>query len=336
MALASHDTVLQRPACRRPARALLGAAMLASAAAASAPAAAADLSVVVTIKPLHALVAQVMAGVGTPDVLVQGLASAHTYALKPSDASKLARADVFFRMSEVMEPFTVKIGRTLPKRVQVVTLQRTRGLRLLPRRVGATFDEHEHHGHDDHDHDHGHRHHDHVHGATDGHAWLDPVNAKTMVDRIAQVLSAKAPSKATQLAGNANALKAKLDELSRELAGELAPIAGKPYIVFHDALQYFERRFGLKAVGSISVSPEVPPSAQRLSVLRERIMRLGAACVFAEPQFDRRLVDNVVEGTRARTGTIDPEGARIPAGPDLYFALLRNLARDLKACLAPG
>jgi zinc transport system substrate-binding protein len=291
--------------------------------------AAADVNVVVTIKPLHALVSQVMTGAGTPELLVKGSASAHTYALKPSDASKLGQADVFFRMSETMEPFTAKISKSLPKSVQVVTLQTTRGLKLYQRRSGATFgDDHDHSDGDAHDHDHG-------HDATDGHSWLDPINAKVLADRIAQVLGAKEPAKAALFNANAAALKTKLDDLSAELTRDLTPVAGKPYIVFHDALQYFERRYKLRVVGSISMSPEVPPSAKRLSTLRRKIASLGAVCVFAEPQFDTRLVNNLAEGTRARIGTIDPEGSRIEPGPDLYFTLLRNLTQDLRSCLAP-
>jgi zinc transport system substrate-binding protein len=229
-------------------------------------------------------------------------------------------------MSDTMEPFTVKLARSLPKRVQVVTLQDTRGLKLYRRRTGATFEDDP----DDGDHDHGRS-----HASMDGHAWLDPVNAKVMVDRIAQVLAARQPASAALFRANAGAAKARLDALSAELARELSPIAGKPYIVFHDALQYFERRYRLRVVGSIAVSPEVPPSAKRLSALRKRIASLGAICAFAEPQFDTRLIGTVTEGTKARTGTIDPEGARIEPGPELYATLLRNLARDLKACLAP-
>lgn len=288
--------------------------------------AAAELKVVVTIKPLHALVAQVMEGAGTPELLVKGAASPHTYALKPSDAAKLGQADVFFRMSEAMEPFTAKIAKSLPKQVQVITLQGTRGLKLYPRRTGATFDDD--HGHADGDA------HDHSHDPMDGHSWLDPVNAKVLADRIAQVLSAKEPDSAAKFSANAAALKTKLDDLSAEITRELERVAGKPYIVFHDALQYFERRYKLRVVGSISMSPEVAPSAKRLSTLRKKVTSLGAVCVFAEPQFDTRLVDNLVEGTRARTATIDPEGSKIEAGPDLYFTLLRTLARDIKGCLA--
>jgi len=305
----------------------LGPALLAGvlSAALAAPAAA-SLDVVVTIKPLHALVARVMGETGSPQLLVQGSLSAHTYALKPSDAARLNAAGVFVRMSEAMEPFTARVLRSLPRGVQVVTLQETAGLRLLERRTGASFEDGgsaDGHGHS------------HDHATIDGHAWLDPANAKPMADRIAEVLGARAPAQAAVFRANAARLKSDLDALSAELARELAPIAGKPYIVFHDALQYFELRFGLRPAGSISVSPEVPPSARRLGALRARIARGGAECVFAEPQFDTRLVNTVVEGTSARVGTIDPEGSRIEPGPDHYFVLLRTLARDLKACLAP-
>jgi zinc transport system substrate-binding protein len=275
-----------------------------------------------------------MGETGSPQLLVQGSLSPHTYALKPSDAVRLNAADVFFRMSDAMEPFTARVVRSLPRRVQVVTLQETPQLTLLERRTGASFED------DGHGNDHGKGRdghgHNHNHGTVDGHAWLDPMNARLMADRIAEVLGAAAPAEAAAFRANAARLKAELDVLSAELARDLAPVTGRPYIVFHDALQYFELRYGLKTAGSIAVSPEVPPSARRLTALRARISQGGAECVFAEPQFDTRLVTAVVEGTSARIGTIDPEGSRIEPGPDHYFALLRNLARDLKACLAPA
>src|SRR4051794_30338922 len=132
--------------------------------------AAAELKVVVTIKPLHALVAQVMTGVGSPVLLVKGLASPHTYALRPSEARALHGADLFVRMSETVEPFTARIVGSLPGTVDVVTLQEAPRVRLLSRRSRATFEQHAHAGDGDHDHERGH-----APGATDtvdGHAWL--------------------------------------------------------------------------------------------------------------------------------------------------------------------
>jgi zinc transport system substrate-binding protein len=295
------------------------------------PSVAAEPKVVVTIKPLHALVAQVMAGVGSPLLLVKGLSSPHTYALRPSEVRALNAADLFVRMSETVEPFTARLVRSLPTSVEVVTLQEAPRVKLLSRRLHATFEDHTVDGAKDHGHSH-------APGATDavdGHAWLDPDNAVAMVERIEQALSAKDPAHAAIYKANADALRSKLEALAAELGRYLAPIASRPYIVFHDATQYLEHRYRLNVVGSISVSPEVPASGKRLTELRRKIDQLGAVCVFAEPQFDARLVDNLIEGTTARSGTLDPEGGRLEPGPELYFALMRQLASDLKGCLAP-
>lgn len=306
--------------------AALASAWLAAGLCLSLPAgAAAEPSVVVTIKPLHALVAQVMAGVGVPQLLVQGSASPHTYALKPSDARSLNHADIFFRTSEAVEPFTARIVKSLPRSVDVVTLQDAPGLTLLSRRTGSMFERH------DHGHAAGHTHRP---ESIDGHVWLDPDNAGVMVTRIEQALSEKDPPHAATFKANADALRQRLAALSAELDQALEPVAKAPYIVFHDAIQYLERRYRLNVVGSVTINPEVPASAKRLSELRGRIVSLGVVCVFAEPQFDGRLVANLIEGTRARTGTLDPEGGRLEPGPDLYFTLMRKLADDLRGCLS--
>lgn len=293
-------------------------------------------SVVVTIKPLHALVAQVMAGVASPELLVKGTASPHTFALRPSETKLLHGAALFVRMSEAVEPFTARVVRSLPASVQVVTLQDAPRLKLLTRRTDATFERHGH-GSGARGHDHGHGRSQAAAGAEgiDGHAWLDPDNAIAMAERIAAILGAKDPTNAAAYAANAGTLVGRLKALGDELDRDLKPIAARPYIVFHDAYQYLERRYGLNVVGSISVSPEVPASGKRLRELRRKITELGAVCVFAEPQVDTRLVENLIEGTRARSGTLDPEGGTLEQGPDLYFTLMRKLAGDLKSCLAP-
>ena len=356
------ETRLRRTTRVMPALAVLVATLMSGTSAI-----AADVKVTATIKPIHALVAQVMEGVGTPSLLVQGAASPHTYALKPSDARALHQADVFFRVSETVEPFTGKIVEALPESVRVVTLADSPGIALLPIRRGETFEAHDHsHGHGDHDHgdqkhdhdhgahdgkhkhdhshdhaDHGHGHkhdhHDHAHAAheMDGHIWLDPHNARKMLTEIARALSEAAPDHAETFRDNAVRAAAALDTLEADLARDMASVKGKPYVVFHDAYQYFERRFGLAPVGSITLSPEVRPSAKRLTEIRQRLGTLEASCVFAEPQFQPRRVDAVIEGTTARAGTLDPEGALLEPGPNAYETLLRNLATGLKSCLAP-
>ena len=289
----------------------------------------AELAVVATIKPVHALVAQVMGATGTPELLVGGTASPHTFSIKPSDAKRLARATLVFRVAETVEPFTAKLVGVLPKGATLVTLSTAPGIAALPRRRGGPFEADAHNGHD-HDHD------DHApKGGMDGHVWLDPANGAAMLDAIAAALSAKAPENAAVYGANAAAAKARLDVLAKEIAAELAPVAGKSFVIFHDATQYFEKRFGLTVAGSITTDPDVPASGKRLSALRAKIARTGAACVFSEPNFEAKVVAAVIEGSAARTAVLDPEGATLQPGPDLYENLLRGMAKSIKGCLVP-
>ena len=194
---------------------------------------------------------------------------------------------------------------------------------------------HEEHGHDDHDHgEHGHD--DHAHGEKNLHIWLDPHNAKRIVEAAVAELSKQDPANAARYRSNGEAVLARLDALDEELASTMESIRELPFIVFHDAYHYFEDRYGLNAAGSITVSPDRAPGAKRLSEIREKVADAGAVCVFSEPQFEPALVDTVVEGTPARTGVLDPLGAEIEPGPAAYETLLRNLANDLRTCLRPS
>ncbi|MGB2073516.1 MAG: zinc ABC transporter substrate-binding protein, partial [Candidatus Puniceispirillaceae bacterium] len=205
-------------------------------------------------------------------------------------------------------------------------------------------DDHDDHGHDKHakdDHDdHGHDKHakddhdDHGHGEYDPHVWLDPINAKAIVHEIEEALVKADPKNAKEYKANADRIAGELDQLVKELRAQFQPVQQKGFIVFHDAYQYFEQRFGVSAIGSITVSPEVMPGAERVSELRNKIRDLKATCIFSEPQFEPKLVRTLVEGTGARAGVLDPLGASLTKGPNLYFQLVREMARSLKECLS--
>lgn len=293
----------------------------------AAPAYAEAPRVVVSIKPIHSLVASVMQGVGEPTLLVRGGASPHDYALKPSDAKAIHDADIVIRVGEGLEGFLVRPMANRSKATQDIELVHAAGLTILEPREGAAWEAHSH----GRIHDHA-KHQEH-HGNVNMHLWLDPENAKEIADIVATALAARDPANAAAYRANADALRRRLDDLDTELKAALAPVGERRFVVFHDAYQYFERRYGLNAAGSIMVNPDRPPSAKRLAAIRDRIKSLGATCVFAEPEFEPRLVDTVVEGTPARKGVLDPEGAAIPEGPDLYVTLMRNLAKGLTECL---
>jgi len=301
--------------------------------------------VVASIKPVHSLVTAVMEGVGAPELLVKGAASPHTYSMRPSEAGMLEEAKVVFWVGEGIETFLEQPLETLAGGATVVSLSEIPGMTLLDMREGGTF---EAHGHEDDEHDreaaaeeeHGHEehaeehdHHDHEHGK-DMHVWLDPENARLMVRQIASTLAEADPENAAAYEENAATIDDRIDQLIADTENMVAEVRGKPFIVFHDAYHYFENRFDVEAAGSITISPEQMPSAQRLDEIRNKIKESGATCVFAEPQFEPKLINIVTEGTNARTGVLDPEGASLEEGPDLYFTLVGNLAKSLADCLS--
>ncbi len=314
--------------------------------------------VVVSIKPLHSLVAAVMQGVGEPKLIVQGAGSEHSYSLKPSDAQAIEHAKVIFWAGPSMETFLDKPFDTLGEGAKVVALGEADGLTKLKFREGGPFEAHDHgdeghehekHGEAGHDHSAGagsHDGHDHAkeiaekadehhhHAEFDLHFWLDPQNGKVLVGDIAKVLSESDPEHAAQYEKNAADYAEKLDALTKDIDSELQPVKDKPFIVFHDAYQYFENRFDVEAAGSITVSPDKAPGAARIKDIHEKIKSLGAVCVFSEPQFEPKLVNTVIDGTEAKTGVLDPLGSELKDGPDLYPQLIRNLADSLKSCLS--
>ena len=289
--------------------------------------------IVASIKPVHSLVAGVMREVGEPRLLVLGGASPHEYSLRPSDARAISEADIVFWIGPELESFMVKPLQNAKGRVRSVALLDAPGVAVLPLREGGAWEPHQHHPtepvghHSDHDHDH--------ESGRDVHIWLDPVNAVAMARRIVAVLGDADSAHRADYERNGAALIERLNQLDQQLAGDLAPIKDRPFIVFHDAYQYFERRYGLSAAGSITLSPEQRPGAKRVTEIQARIRDLGVRCVFGEPQFQPALVETAIAGSGARSGVLDPAGgAELQAGPEAYFELLRRLADSLRTCLS--
>ncbi|WP_055047695.1 zinc ABC transporter substrate-binding protein [Devosia sp. A16] len=286
-------------------------------------------SVVATIKPLHSLVAAVMGELGTPALIVKGASSPHSYSLKPSDAQALQSANLVFWTGHGLELFLEDSIETLAPKATIVELSKAPGIELLPPRETGTFEHHDH-GEEEHGEADGHEHGE----EQDLHFFLDPANAKMMVATIADSLVAADPDHADTYRANAARETADLDALIAETEASLAPIKDRPFVVFHDAYQYFEKRFGLNVAGSVTLSPEIAPGADRINEIRAKLKTLDAACVFAEPVFEPRIVNVLTEGTTAKQGVLDPEGANLDEGPGLYRQLIENLATSLKACLA--
>jgi zinc transport system substrate-binding protein len=286
--------------------------------------ASAEIKVMASIKPVHSLVASIMEGVGSPSLIVQGAASPHTYSLKPSQAAELQNADIVFWVGHELETFLEKPLETIATKAKAIELLDNNAIAKLAPRETGNFEPHEDEGKAGHDHG----------EEIDAHVWLDPQNAILMATQIEKTLVEADPANAETYTANGVKLKAELETLQTEIETMLAPAKDKGFIVFHDAYQYFEQRFGVKVLGSITATPEVMPGAERLTELKAKVASLNATCVFAEPNFEPKLVNAIIEGTPAKTGTLDPEASGIAEGAALYREMMRGIAISIRDCLA--
>ena len=289
-------------------------------------------NVVVSLKPIHSLVAGVMGEAGKPRLLLKGTASPHTYQMRPSDAQALAEADLIVWVGEPMETFLHRAIENLGSRARVVTLHEVPGMRLLRNREGGIWED------DDHGEPHVDEHegHGHEHDEFNMHVWLDPDNARRIVDEVAEALIFLDPARSATWRANAAATRKRIADLHASLEARLAPVRGRAFVVFHDAYQYFERAYGLDGKGAVSVDPARAPSAKRLVELRAALAEHKIRCVFTEPQFEPDLVRTVVEGSDVRTAVLDPVGADTVPGPDAWIEIMRGLGDAMTGCLGEG
>ncbi len=330
----------------------------------------AEIKVVASIKPIHSLASYLMDGVAKPDLIVDGYASPHGFAMKPSHAKMLQNADLIFWVGEDLESFLEKPLNSIAKKAEKIELMEIKGLQVLKFRERNIFDDHDDHGHDDHDdhskkeddqddhehddhskkeddhddHDHddhgkkdGHDDHDdhdghegHAHGEFDPHIWLDPMNAKVILNEMVEHLIENDAKNASKYKSNLKKALKEIDKLNKDVKAELSKSTAS--IVFHDAYQYFEERYNVNILGAFTVNTDVMPGAEQLAEIREIIEHDKVACVFSEPQFNPDIINAVAKDMKIKTGVVDPLGATLDPGKDLYFNLIRNMSASFKGC----
>ena len=305
----------------------------------------AEIKVVTTIKPLHSLIANVMDGVGEPSLIIDGSTSPHSFTLKPSHAKLLEEADLIFWVGEGMETFMERPLESIVKNAEVVEFMEVESIEKLKFReesIVGNHDDHddhdedhedhdEHDDHDDHDdHDEHAEHEGHNHGEFDAHIWLDPNNAKEMVHEIAHELGHIDPANKDKYEANAETTIQEIDELIDDVSKDINKDA--KFVVFHDAYQYFEERFGFRAAGALTLNTDVLPGAKQIDEIQDVIKDKGIKCIFSEPQFNPKIISTIADDTNIKTGVFDPLGANIKSGKDLYFKLISKLGNALKGC----
>jgi zinc transport system substrate-binding protein len=261
----------------------------------------------------------------------------------------LQEADLIFWVGEDMESFLEKPLKSIAKKAEKIELMEIKGLNKLKFRERNIFDGHDDHGHDDEhkedDHakkedDHGHddehkedghdEHEGHAHGEYDPHIWLDPSNAKVILKEMAEHLIEKDQKNASVYKSNLKKALKDLDKLTKTVKSDL----NKDFksIVFHDAYQYFEKRFDVNVLGAFTVNTDVMPGAEQLAEIREIIEHDKVSCVFSEPQFNPDIINAVAKDMNISTGVLDPLGATLDPGKNLYLDLIGNMSKSFKGC----
>ncbi len=270
------------------------------------PVLAAPPAVVASIKPLHSLVAMVMEGVGSPYLLVRNNASPHDYVLRPSDAGALEQADLVFWIGPQLEVALARPIKTLAAKAETITFADVKTLVRLPLIAG---------------------------NGINMHFWLDPENAALMVQKIADALIRFDPDNSETYRQNAQKASVSLRNLSAEITTILKPVTGQKFITFHNAYRYFQKRFSMPALASITINPQTAPGVKRINQIQGLIAGNEVGCIFSEPQFSPRLINAISQGGKVKIGILDPLGARLEPGPKLYFQLLKNIASSMRDCL---
>ena len=302
--------------------------------------ASANVKVVTSIKPIHSLVSYIMDGVGRPDVIVDGYNSPHGFSLKPSHAKMLENADLVIWVGEDLEAFLEKPLETIAKKAKNIEVMDLKGIKKLKFREKNIFEKHDHKEHDDHKENDDHKEHDdhkekddhegHNHGEHDPHVWLDPMNAKVIIKEITKQLIKLDSTNSSVYKSNSKKALTELDKLIKDIKSDLNK--DLRFVVFHDAYQYFENRFGIQVLGALTVKTDVMPGAEQLSEIREVIEHKKVNCLFSEPQFNPAIIKSIAKDTNVKTGILDPLGAELDKGKNLYFDLVTNMASSFKGC----
>jgi len=284
--------------------------------------------VVVTIPPVHSLVSAVMQGVAEPVLLFDGGQSPHSNSLKPSLIRQVARAELFIWISPDFE-ISLRKAVAQQRDMRVLTLIDEPDMHIFPARQSKMWQA-DHASHD-------HSKHSEVESTgaqqPDMHLWLSAENALAIVAVVQQVLTEMDPQNARLYQSNSLKVMDEISETKKAIAQSLQVIKDIPYLVFHDAYQYFEKEYDLNPVGAVTLNPERKPGIKTMIAIEQNIELQDVQCIFHEPQFQPRLVARIAEDTGIRSGELDPIGASSRSGPGLWFDLMLSLRNNLLACI---
>lgn len=282
-----------------------------------------ELTILTTIRPIYGLVKAVSGDKNQIEILVDQNQSPHEYNMKPSDIIKIKSADLIFMIDDSFEfNLSSYLKKKLPKN-KVIKFSQNPQIILLKNRENFELlsdDESDHH-----------HHHSHESDDYDMHFWLDPDNAQIMVKEIANTLSDADPENSKFYQANAIKFNNEIKTLDNKLKNIFIK-HNEPFIVLHDAYQYFGKRYHLQNVGVVIINHNVTPGIRTMQELQNIIEENDVKCIFAEPQFSSRIVRKIAEETNIHVGIIDVEYGEVNLKENAYITLLNKIAENMTKC----
>ncbi len=277
------------------------------------------IPVIASIYPVADMVRQVGGDYVTVTCVLPPGASPHTFEPKPGLMRTFSSARIFFMIGAGLEFWGGKFIRLAGPNLMTVVL--SRGVHL----IASTEHEHEHHHHEN--------------NAlslknesavANPHIWLDPVIAKSMVDKITVALCKVDPAHIPYYNRKNQRYQKTLDRLDHLIAATVAGFKNKKYVAFHPAWDYFARRYGLERAGVIEAAPGRNPTPLQIKRIIAAIKRYHIRAVFAEPQLNPRAAEIIAKEARVRVLLLDPIGGPGQPYGNTYVDLMTHDLKILK------
>ena len=272
------------------------------------------LPVIASIYPIADMVQQVGGDYVDVTFVLPAGASPHTFEPKPSLVKKFSSARIFFMVGAGLEFWAEKfINLAGPDLTTVVLSQ---GVSLIHTAGHHHVDEAKHH-------------HaglgitDHKSRVANPHLWIDPVIAKSMVNKITAALCEVDHQNIKYYKERGQGYLEKLDELDQMIQKTVSTFGIRKYVSFHASWDYFARRYNLESAGVIEAAPGRNPTPIQIKNIVAMIKKYHIRAVFAEPQLNPRAAEIIAREAEVKVLLLDPLGGPNLQGRSTYIDLIK-------------
>ncbi|MCX8104783.1 MAG: metal ABC transporter substrate-binding protein [Ignavibacterium album] len=248
-------------------------------------------NIVVTIYPFKAILQEIVGNEIQVDVLLPGSADPHTYEMSPSDYKKIQDAKVFFYGAETLDGWAAEID--VKNKIEL--------LKLIPEDFLLQIEMNDEHSSELNEESH-------HHYGVDPHFWTDPLTVNSMLESLTQKLAEFYPDKKESFKRNAEAFSLKLIELDKKVKKQIEPVIHNKVFSAHPFYNYFFKRYGIKEVGSLEISPGQQITPKFLKNISEEINRKNVKAIFINKQHISKAAKVLAESVGIKTIELDPIG----------------------------